>query len=222
MKWMLQPVSFLVLVLLILNSCAPVGLVKPLEKNQKAITANLGGPMIKFGGSPIPMPLSSVGFSYGLSSKFTATSNLGLTALAFGVGQLDLGVLYGIKKTEGPGSVGFSAFGKTHLMLDKWEKSFRWYPEAGIQAYTEWGKNMLYAGGSGWLETRYPSVNRTAGNFWLPMIHAGFVRQNPKWNLSVELKWIAPNTSNEKIVVDYIGVAGAGAVGLYFGVVRKF
>jgi hypothetical protein len=216
------PLLFFFTFIVLIESCTPVTTVKPLEVKQKAISAHLGGPMIKFGGIPIATPLTSLGFAYGLHKKFTVSTNLGVTSLAFGVFQLDPCLLYGIHNPTKPGQPGISAFVKTHLILDRWEKHFRWYPEVGGQVYKEWGKNLFYLGGSGWFETRYPRQERSAVNVWIPMVHLGFIRQNPKWNLSLEMKWIAPNISHKNIVVDYIGPAGQGALGLYFGVTRKF
>jgi len=214
----------LLFVILILGfaSCSPVTLVKPLEKNQKAVTASLGGPMIVYSDLPIPIPFCNAGFSYGINSRVTASAQLGLTSLAFGVFQLDPGILYGIQMPENNNQIGVSAFGKTHFMFDKWEGNFRWYPELGIQTYKEWGKNLAYLGASGWFETRYPAEQRAAGNVWVPMLNFGYTRQNTKWNLTAEAKWIAPNISKEDIVVDFIGPGIHGALGLYFGLVRKF
>ncbi|MBK6342587.1 MAG: hypothetical protein IPF41_08375 [Flavobacteriales bacterium] len=44
----------------------------------------------------------------------------------------------------------------------------------------------------------------------------------PKWNYTIESKWIAPFTSNEKLVVDYISPGSRGALGLYLSTTRLF
>jgi hypothetical protein len=54
------------------QSCAPSRIVKPLEKGEQSLTANLGGPLIKFGSAPIPIPLTSVMYARGISNKTTA------------------------------------------------------------------------------------------------------------------------------------------------------
>jgi len=203
-------------------SCSPVTQVKPLEKNQMAVTASFGGPMIVYSKLPIPIPFCNAGFSYGLNSRVTASAQLGLTSLAFGVIQLDPGILYGIRMPENNHQIGISAFLKTHLLLDKWEGNFRWYPELGIQVYKEWGRNMVYAGASGWFETRFPAEKRAAGNVWVPILNLGYTRQKTKWNLTAEAKWIAPNISKNDIVVDFIGPGTNGTLGLYLGLARKF
>jgi hypothetical protein len=207
-----------------LQNCAPVSLVKPLEKKKIAASASLGGPVIKFSGLIIPIPLSSAGVSYGLSDKTTLTSNVGITSLAFGVGQLDLGFLQLILNSENNYNVGLSGFGKAHLFMDRWKGDFRLYPEFGLNVFKEFGqgKHLLYSGGSGWFETRFPEPERNAKNIWIPMIHIGYQRVKAKWNLTYELKWIAPQENNQNIVVDYIGPSKNGSLGFYFGLTRKF
>jgi len=144
--------------------------------------------------------------------------------LAFGLGQFDLGLLRGIVNQDNSTKIGLSAFAKTHLFLDHWKSSFRWYPELGFNAYRQIGneKNLLYAGASSWFETKFPKTERAAGNTWVPMLHIGYQRITEKWNFSYEFKWIAPQISNKNIVVDYIGAGQNGALGLYFGLTRKF
>jgi len=213
---------FILIIPILIDSCSPVTIVKPLEKKQKVVSAHLGGPMITFTGIPMPIPFSSLGLHYGINNRLTVGTNLGITSLAFGVFQLDPGIVYGIRNPKEIGQLGISAFAKTHFMIDTWESNFRWYPELGGQVYKEWGKNLFYVGGSGWFETRYPSQKRAAGNIWVPMAHFGYIRQKPKWNLTLEAKWIAPNISHENIVVDYIGISTQGALGIYFGASRKF
>jgi hypothetical protein len=208
--------------LLLLEACAPAGLVKPIEKGKHAVSGSFGGPAIWFAGMPIPVPLTSLNYHYGLKEKISLTAGTGLTSLAFGTGQINAGVLAGILVPSETQKMGLSAFVNTHFMLDRWQWNFRFYPEAGFHSYREFGKHRLYAGASAWFETRFPAKARTSNNFWIPMMHAGWQKSGEKWQPSVELKWIAPNISSENLVVDYIGLAGRGSFGLYFGLLRKF
>ncbi|MBK7182939.1 MAG: hypothetical protein IPH89_08375 [Bacteroidetes bacterium] len=60
-------------------------------------------------------------------------------------------------------------------------------------------------------------------NHWFvsPMIGHSFVGK--KWNFNIEAKVIAPNLSNEKLVVDYqTPFRNKGAFGIYLGYTRKF
>ena len=208
----------------VIQSCNPVTLVKPLKSKQMAASASFGGPLIKFSGLVIPVPFTSLQLGYGLKEKTTITGGLNVTSLAFGVGQFDLGILQGIVNQDNSTKIGLSAYTKTHLLFDHWKSRFRWYPELGFNAYRQIGneKNLLYAGASSWFETKFPKPERAAGNTWVPMLHIGYQRITEKWNFTYEVKWISPQTSNQNIVVDYIGAGQNGALGLYFGLTRKF
>lgn len=50
-----------ILTLVILVGCNPTRYVTPLKEKQVAITANLGGSLINYGGAPMPVPLTSIG-----------------------------------------------------------------------------------------------------------------------------------------------------------------
>lgn len=208
--------------LLLATSCAPSILVKPLEKGQHAVSGNFGGPAIRFSGIPMPLPLTSINYHYGLKKNLSLSAGTGLTALAFGTGQIQAGILAGILEPSEKQKTGVSAFANAHFMLDRWQWNFRFYPEAGMHAWQEYGKHRFYAGGSAWFETRFPEKARSSGNIWLPMLHAGWQKSGEKWQPSIEMKWIAPNLSSEHLVVDYIGPGGSGVFGLYFGLMRKF
>jgi hypothetical protein len=208
--------------LLLLGSCAPSILVKPLEKGQHAISGNFGGPAIRFSGIPMPVPLTALNYHYGLKDNLSLTAGTGLTALAFGTGQIHAGILAGILKPSEKQKTGVSVSGNAHFMLDRWQWNFRFYPEAGFNAWQEFGKHRFYAGGSAWFETRFPEKPRTSGNIWLPMLQAGWQKSGEHWQPSVELKWIAPNQVAKNLLVDYISPGGRGVFGLYFGLMRKF
>jgi hypothetical protein len=99
--------------LLLLESCAPAGLVKPIEKGKHAVSGSFGGPAIWFAGMPIPVPLTSLNYHYGLKEKISLTAGTGLTSLAFGTGQINAGVLAGIlvpSETQKMGLCGFHSF----------------------------------------------------------------------------------------------------------------
>ncbi len=55
----------------------------------------------------------------------------------------------------------------------------------------------------------------------MPTVGHNFTGQ--KWNFSIETKIIAPNLSNEKLVVDYVTPFQThGAFGVYISCTRKF
>ena len=228
-NWRIRRTFFhsLLPILLVLNtalfqSCAPSLLVKPLKKGEQGVSAHLGGPLIRFAGTPIPVPLSGLEYHYGWKDKLSLSGGLGLTSLAFGTFQLSAGGIYQIKDETGLLKTGVSALLKGHFLLDRWEKIFRFYPEAGMHFYRQFGKHNLYAGGSAWFETQYGGRKRSSRNLWVPMLHAGWQKAEGKWRPSVEIKWIAPGQDSGNLVVDYIGPASRGSMGLYFGISRLF
>ncbi len=79
----------LVSIQLCLFSCASVKTVKPMNKEEKKLTADLGGPMIKFSGLPIFIPLTSVGAGYGFSNSVSGFASLHTTSLLYGTLQLE-------------------------------------------------------------------------------------------------------------------------------------
>jgi hypothetical protein len=205
-----------------LFSCAPSLVVKPLKKGEKVLAVHLGGPMIRFSGLPIPVPLSGAEFHYGLSDKTTAGAGLGLTSLGFGTGQLNLGITSQLVSEENRLKTGISGVLKAHFLLDRWEKNFRFYPETGFHVFRQTGRQRWYAGASAWFETRFGGRQRTSENIWVPMLHAGWQKAEGRWQPSAEIKWIAPGEDSRNLVVDYIAPAGRGSLGVYLGLKRTF
>ena len=95
---------FGVLCFLLFAACAPSRYIKPLEVGQHAVQVNFGGPVAKIPGiGAIPMPLTSVGYGYGLKNNLTLFGNLHTTSFLFGVGNWNW-VLHGaVGKGRGQG-----------------------------------------------------------------------------------------------------------------------
>src|ERR1043165_524083 len=77
----------------VLASCAPARFVKPLAKGEQALTASLGGPLIKFAGAPVPIPLTTICYGKGITDKITLFSAIHLTSALFGNAQAEAGML---------------------------------------------------------------------------------------------------------------------------------
>jgi hypothetical protein len=206
-----------------LLSCSPTRIVKPLAKGEKAVGANLGGPLITFAGAPIPIPYTSAFYARGLNNKTTAFGSVHLTALAFGVFQTDLGIcreLYANQKLQ----LGISVNPAMQIAIDRWEGSAKFWPQLDINVYKNWGsKKMLYAGINNWFEPSTQRAHNEAQNKqWYVNPHIGFLYSPRKWSYGIETKWVAPGVSNTPNVVDYIGINQKGAVGVYFQLIRRF
>jgi hypothetical protein len=219
--------SFVLLCLpaiLLICSCAPTRVVKPLQKGQTNVSASLGGPLIAFKGTTIPIPLSSISAAYGIKEDLTGFAGLHTTALAFGVIQTDLGVTKNILNQKG-WVPGISVSPSATLMFDTWEHHFKLYPDIDINAYWNYRQkqNYVYAGMFNWFElasTR--AFNEPQPNHWIPGFYIGHTWSRKIMEYTLEAKYLEPFTSNKNLVVEYKSFGNAGAVGLYFGITRKF
>ena len=208
---------------MLIGACAPTRIVKPLQKGEQAIGANLGGPLVLFAGAPIPVPYSSAFYAKGLSDKTSGFASLHLTALAFGVLQTDIGVchqLYSNQKLQ----LGISVNPALNIAIDRWEWNTKIWPQLDINVYKNWGpKKMVYLGVNNWFE---PSATRAhqekQDKFMYVNPHIGYTYTPKKWTYGIESKWVAPGVTNIPNVADYIGINKKGAIGVYFQLIRRF
>ncbi|HEY1114520.1 MAG TPA: hypothetical protein VGE66_13205 [Chitinophagaceae bacterium] len=206
------------------TSCAPARFVKPLDEGRHAAALSLGGPLIKFGETTIPMPLVSAVYGYGFDSTFTGFGGLNLTSAFYGNVQLDLGVTK--KLLSQKGAVPAVSVTPVANIIYRNKDAKKLYPQLDIHAYWEVNRarNLIYAGFSNWFELGGEKAHdKEQEHRWLftPQVGHQFVR--PKWDITIEAKIIAPHISYESNVVEYQSPLGkSGAFGIYFGYTRKF
>lgn len=208
----------------LMGSCTTARYVRPVEKGKTVATAAFGGPMIVFSGLSIPTPLLTASVAHGYKDDLTGFGSLHLTSAAFGVFHVSGGVTKGLRKPDG-WVPGVSVSPIANFMFDKWEGHFNFFPQLDANAYWSYGKrkNYCYVGIGNWFDlhtTRADGQPQT--NHWLPMVQVGNVFARNKWEYTLELKYIAPGTSNKNLVATYVSPASTGALGFYFGVTRKF
>ena len=211
------------LIISIIFSCAPSRIVKPLQKKEKVISASLGGPLVGFAGTKIPIPFTTVSYAQGLNDKTTFFGSLHTTAALFGNFQTDIGFCQSIWQSDSL-RMGFSLNPVLNFVFDKWEKQFRFWPQVDFNFYYELKpkKNFAYLGLSNWIElstTRAHQQNQQ--NPWLPSLQLGYSHFLKKWSFTCELKWIAPGRENKPNIVDYVGLNGKGATGVFLNLSRR-
>ncbi len=218
-----------IITIVVLASCAPSRHVRPLEKGQKAITGNLGGPLLNFAGAIIPAPLTAVTAGYGLRDGLTVFGGFHTTALSFGVVQAELGV---VKEFIKPDTLnrfkpGLSLSHTTNILVDTWEQNFKFWPQLDANLY--WNYHMkrsdyFYVGMCNWFELSSKRAhNEDQVNRWVFSPQAGVVFDQPNWSYNIEAKYLAPNYSNQNMVVDYTKPFGQkGALGIYLGISKSF
>lgn len=224
----------------LLFSCGPTRFVEPLRKGQNAISATAGGPIISVPGiATIPLPMSSITYGRGLTDDLTIYGSYFLTAAVFGTMQLELGTSIRLLE-HSEKNWGVSAAPAFNFAFDRFEGNKKLWPQLDANFYWKYNArsmrqddllnktvvkaNNLYTGLGSWFElsaTRAhdePQKQRV-----IPMLHVGHDWNWKSWGLKTELKFIAPFTLNENIVVNYQSVFGNyGATGFYFGFTKRF
>ena len=200
---------------------------KPLDRGQQQVSANLGGPLIGFGELTIPIPLTSISYARGLSDSLTIHGGLQTTSLLYKTIQLDAGVSYGILKPKGY-IPGLSISGSLNFLADMREGNPSLYPQIDANLYWDYGKShFMYVGSTNWIELRgIKAHERPQEKRLLTGIQFGNTWTTAKWGFTAESKWLAPSRSSLYSVVNYksynFGGEPKGAVGVYFGVARRF
>lgn len=235
----MRKILFISSICLLWSSCAPARFVEPLQKGEQVLTGNFGGPLAKVPGiGIIPIPFSSLGYGRGLSNQTTVFGNLHMTSLAFGVGQFELGASQKIWHND---RMGISSQLNTNILIDFYTSANRIWPQLDANYYFKYGKqskpeqldamckvyhrnyNMIYAGLSNWFDFyQIEAQGRPNNELWIPCIQIGNQWVRPKWSYQAEIKLLAPNYSNQDIVVPYPSVFETkGATGLYFGITYR-
>lgn len=216
--------SFSIIALLFLWNCAPSRYVKPLAKNQSAASFSFGGPLIQFSGAPIPIPFSTLGYAYGVTTDATTYGNLHSTSLLFGNLQLDAGATMQLYKKES--KFGLTASPAVQLAYNVRNKTgFRIWPSADINTYFHFRQkpSYLYAGVNSWFElSALKAHQQVQQRKAIPNVQLGYVIVKTKWQHQFECKYLGIGIPNLPGVVDYIGISGKGSLGIYYSLVRKF
>lgn len=215
---------YIAIIVLTFSFCAPTRFVKPLAKKQNAIAANLGGPLIHFGKAVTPIPYTSLMYGRGITDNTTAFGSIHLTSLLYGNIQTDLGICQNIYKNDSL-KFGITCNPAINLIYDKWSNKFKAWPQLDLNIY----KNILkqkafvYVGLTNWFElSKTKAHEQSVKNHVLVNPHIGMTYNAKKWGYTLECKFLQMYQKNKPNVVDYVGIKGNGAVGVYLNFVRRF
>lgn len=239
----MKHVTLLLCGIWLLTSCAPTRVVRSLEEGERTIGGSLGGPMTDVPGiGKLPIPFLTVGYSEGLKNDFTVFGYANLTSGLYGNYQGEFGVLRDLWKDsvnfksaqifEILKEQGVSASFTSNLALDNQWKNFRLWPQVDINYWLSRkqttftnqmnnNKRGFYTGVSTWFELNGTGAHGRKQEVRVvpsPQLGGWFMME--RWEFSLETKYIAPFSSNEKVVLDYASPFGAnnGALGLYLGI----
>ena len=218
-KLILYPLS-----ILLFNYCSPSKFVKPLEYKQQAASVSFGGPLIGFSNLTIPVPFLNATYAYGLDTSLTGFASVNVTSALYGNFQTELGITKQVLKQK-QFVPGISLSPVVNIIYRNTD-AYKIYPQLSINTFWEYGKkgNYFYTGFDNWFELsskRQYNVNQP--NRWIFVPQFGHTFDRAKWSFNIETKIIAPNLTNQKLVVDYKTPFGThGAFGVYIGYTRKF
>ena len=202
-----------------LQGCSISRGIAPLERGQGAVTASFGGPFVEFGGAPIPLPISSVGYMHGVGHGVTVHGAVYPTQLVlFGVGGLDLGASYEVFKAEGPRPrlmvdlTLYSFFGDNQP--DGAPGGFRLFPDLTVLASWDLGKpkHHVYLGFENFFQP-FPTFRYQP----VPMLGAE-LKASKAVGVLAEAKWMGLPEDTVPLQPIWYAPGNQGAISLQLGV----
>ena len=189
------------------SACATSVLTRPLEKGAHEVHASLGGPLVKLGGLAVPVPMVQAGYRYGLTDSVAVGVDLPVTVMLLKNIALDPHVTWFPAR-----SLGIQAEGV--LVFNPATRVFRAYPVLSSWYTIQVTPNIsLLPGVVAMGQGRSPHVLAS------PSLAGAFALG--KWDLLVDTMYLLPYLRNTYGAVTYVS-PGHGAVGLYFGLGRRF
>lgn len=206
------------------TQCAPSRIVKPLKYKEQVAGLTFGGPVINFAGAPIPIPYTTLYYANGIGSNVTLFGSLHTTSLLFANLQTEIGATFDIYKFNKK----FAITGSNALQVIynfRNNGKVKVWPSIDLNAYyhPKEKNSFVYGGLSSWIElNRFKAHQQTKTRTLVPNLQVGYQFVNTKFTHQVEMKYLGLGIANTPNVVDYIGLAGQGAFGIYYGVSYKF
>ena len=222
-------------------ACAPQHFVRPITADTYEVSAGLGGPIINFAGTKIPMPFLEINAGYGVTKNTTAFAGLNATSLLYGTAQLDLGATTAvIGSTKEVWQL--TATPAANLAIGLREGAVKVWPELDVNLVWSYeveprpaGEienddlrlqkppgDYAYLGIVNWFElasTRHHGEPQPT--HWIPSVALGHCWIGKDWRYTIEGKYLAPFTQNTPNPVEYNGLGGNGSFGIYLGLGRK-
>ncbi len=192
--------------------CGHTAKLRPTAPGAVELEGALGGPLATVEGFTIPLPLTTVGASVGVSDRFDVGAHAHLTSLAFGVAGVDVGSTF--LALEGQGAIPTVAVnGKLYGFLDVRHATRAGYLELGGTASWKLGPVSPYLNVAALGQVGAPV---------LPSVAGGLALELGRFQLQGELRWYQPLYDTRFVVVDWISVGGGGALGPMLSMSYRF
>ncbi len=209
---------------LVLAGCSTTHGIRPIGKGAVGVEASLGGPITEVFGLPIPLPLTTVGATVGVTDTTDVHAAFHPTAAAmFAVGVGEVGASQQLLAPAGA---------RPRIMADLTllgaggdlepgqapSGGFRFFAQPTVLVSWDYGKaaqHTVYTGPTAFLA---PAEEFHALGAWVLGNRFGFGRSH----LDLELKWIDPWASTTDLVPTYLSPGDLGAVSFQLGYGFRF
>lgn len=207
------------------SACATSRAVAPLERGQHGIISSLGGPLVQFGGAPIPLPIASVGYRYGIDGKTDIHSSVYISPpILFGVGGIDVGAARELVSAKGARPrlmvdvTAYSFFG--NVAKGKPDGGFRLYPDVTAMLTWDLGEKAIAAGRAHHLYVGLDNFFQPFPTFhyYLTPIVGAEVRASKAVGVQLELGWSAPWVDTTPLQPVWYGPGNLGAASFKIGI----
>lgn len=191
-----------------LVGCGHMAKLRPTPQGQVAVELELGGPFAKGGSAVFPLPLTTLGASYGVADRIDVAAHLHPTAALFGVAGLDVGGSWQPLLQQGA-IPAVTVVGRLYGFTDF---------KSGFQPYLELGATGSYR----IAQRLSPYLNLTTlvqtNAVPLLAVGAGVEVEFGRLALQAEFRWFSPNRPTVFNAVEWQPIGGLGAVGALLGV----
>ena len=203
--------------LIIATGCTPTKVVVPLEEGQWQIGVTQGRPQINEG----YLPVIGAYAAKGVSSTKTNYGGIQFSSLLLGAVQLEGGQVKTLIPQQGL-KPGISCSYGAQSFLSTRDYAFRFYPEAGLNAYLQNGPHILNASANTWGDPTWLLADFGRGQILAPSLSAGY-RLRYKW-LEAQLEYKILNPTREiHIPQAYVpNTSGLGGKGFFYGIAINF
>jgi hypothetical protein len=165
-------------------------------------------------GVPVPVPLASVGATYGLLENLSVHGHVQPHPLLFGALGLDAGVTGLLLAQEG-WRPALAATGQTQLYTDFFRTAAWWFADTSLTASWLLEERWLpYATLTGQLDFLNGRATVSPGVGAQLLLGA--------WTVQAEARLYAPSVRTELSGLPYVGAWGQGAFGLVLGASYRF
>jgi hypothetical protein len=188
--------------------CGHVTHVRPTPQGQVDFEASMGGPFARVSGQPIPVPLTTVGASYGVGERLDVGAHAHVLAATFGVAGADVQGSYQLVQEERV-IPAVTVLGRLYGFTDFQTGARGMFEGTGTFSWTAFGLLMPYVTASGLVQF--------AGAPMLAAFGAGAKVDIGRWAVQLEGKLYEPGYSTQFTAVRWIGPASYGAWGAVLG-----